>query len=198
MINDTKNPVRSVSLVVAEAPPRGLCPAGFLVCRELSHIYLTIERSSLPARKRGTLVAGILIRAPVNGLTPSRARRVPTSKVPKPVNDTLPPRLSSPATSSVTAATAMAACFRDIPVALETASESCDLFILLTSLPYILNILSQKDFLSLACVCTIHMSSPVWIFYLLFPPGTRSATVGRKTTISIRRTTLTPGVRVTN
>ena len=50
-----------------------------------------LEESSLPALKRATFLALILITAPVCGLRPVRAALLVTEKVPKPTRVTLPP-----------------------------------------------------------------------------------------------------------
>lgn len=48
--------------------------------------YLTASFKALPALNAGTVVAAILIAAPVCGLRPSRAARSRVSKVPKPIS----------------------------------------------------------------------------------------------------------------
>src|SRR4029078_10367192 len=78
---------------------------------------LSASLSALPARNLGTFAALILIAAPVRGLRPLRAARLPTVKVPNPTSDTAvfffrlvltPPIIASSA--RVAAAFEMSAC----------------------------------------------------------------------------------------
>ena len=68
--------------------------------------YLMAFLRPEPAVKRGTLVAAICIDSPVRGLRPSRAPRSATWNLPKPVNVTSPPPLSSSSIVFSTASTA--------------------------------------------------------------------------------------------
>src|SRR5690606_34871388 len=65
----------------------------------------TASLSDLPALKAGTLVAGMLIEAPVAGFTPLRAARSRTSKVPNPTRVTFCPLASASSMDDNTAST---------------------------------------------------------------------------------------------
>src|SRR5687767_12961784 len=79
-----------------------------------------------PAVKRGTFDAAICIDSPVRGLRPSRAPRDATWNLPKPVNVTSPPPLSSDSMVLSTASTAAAASFLDRPASWATLSTNSD------------------------------------------------------------------------
>ena len=70
-----------------------------------THTY-NLADNSLPALKRATFLAFILMVAPVCGLRPVRALRLVTEKVPKPTNVTLFPDLSALVTAPVKASSA--------------------------------------------------------------------------------------------
>src|SRR5574341_1202874 len=69
----------------------------------------------LPAEKRGTLVAAILMASPVRGLRPMRALRLDTAKVPNPTRETRWPFLSAPVTPVTKALSAFPADVLVIP-----------------------------------------------------------------------------------
>src|SRR6185436_11011257 len=71
--------------------------------------YLTAFLRPDPAVKRGTRLAAIVIVSPVRGLRPSRAPRLATWNLPKPVKLTSPPDLSSLSMVLITASTALPA-----------------------------------------------------------------------------------------
>src|SRR3954466_8351944 len=84
--------------------------------------------SALPGRNFGTLAALILIVAPVRGLRPLRAARLPTLKVPKPTRDTVLFFFSVDFTPPITASRARAAAALEISACLAMCSINSDLF----------------------------------------------------------------------
>ena len=85
----------------------------------------------------GTLAALIVMVAPVRGLRPERAARLPTAKVPKPTSDTVPPLRSVVLTAPMVASSARVAAALEMSALLAMCSISS---VLLTKLS-----LSQED-----------------------------------------------------
>ncbi len=84
--------------------------------------------NALPARNLGTLAALILIAAPVWGLRPVRAARLPTAKVPNPTRVTDPPFLSVVLIPPITASSARPAAAFDTSACFAMCSIISDLF----------------------------------------------------------------------
>src|ERR1039457_3150849 len=82
---------------------------------------------SLPARNRATFAAAMRIAAFVRGLTPVRALRSATWKIPRPGSATRSPFLRLPAIALTTESSAEAASFRVKPVSVVIASTMSDL-----------------------------------------------------------------------
>ncbi len=68
--------------------------------------YFTTSANFAPALNFATFFAAILIAAPVAGLTPLRASRFATEKVPKPTIVTLSPFAKAPVTAASNASRA--------------------------------------------------------------------------------------------
>src|SRR5438067_5984390 len=83
---------------------------------------------AFPGRNLGTLAALILIAAPVRGLRPLRAARLPTAKVPNPTSDTAPPFLSVVFTAPIIDSSARVAAALEISACLAMCSISSVLF----------------------------------------------------------------------
>jgi len=100
----------------------------FLLCfrKQNDFYYLTASLRDLPALNLGTVLAEILILAPVRGLTPMRAALLETLKVPKPVKVIFSPLIRALVIVSIIALTASAACFLESQT-LATASISSSL-----------------------------------------------------------------------
>src|SRR5438874_10332844 len=71
----------------------------------------TISRSSFPALKNGTRLAGICTVSPVLGLRPSRGLRLRIRKLPKPRNSTLSPSLRASVIQFSKIFTTVSVCF---------------------------------------------------------------------------------------
>jgi len=82
----------------------------------------------LPGRNFGTLADLILIAAPVRGLRPVRAARLPTAKVPKPTKDTVPPFFKVVRTAPMVASNARPAAALDRSACFAMCSISSVLF----------------------------------------------------------------------
>jgi hypothetical protein len=103
-------------------------PGGLPVVETWLWAYFLMAALSLaPARKTGTLVAGIVIMAPVRGLRPARAFRLLMVNVPNPEKLTLFPFLSWTVTPAINACRATPACRLDIP-------DSRDMIAIISSL----------------------------------------------------------------
>src|SRR5262249_59861899 len=81
-----------------------------------------------PARNFGTLRALIWMGAPVRGLRPCRALRLPTKNEPKPTSVTISPFFSEPLIELTVASNARPAAALEISACLAIASISSDLF----------------------------------------------------------------------
>ena len=82
----------------------------------------------LPGRNFGTLAFLILIAAPVRGLRPVRAARLPTANVPKPTRETVPPFFRVVRTAPIVASNARPAAALDRSACLAMCSISSVLF----------------------------------------------------------------------
>ena len=82
----------------------------------------------MPGRNFGTLAALILIVAPVRGLRPVRAARLPTANVPKPTSETVPPYIRVFLTASIVDSRARAAAALEISALVAMCSISSVLF----------------------------------------------------------------------
>ena len=82
----------------------------------------------LPGRNFGTLAFLILIAAPVRGLRPVRAARLPTAKVPKPTRETVPPFFKVVRTAPMVASRARPAAAFDRSACLAMCSINSVLF----------------------------------------------------------------------
>ena len=74
-------------------PCKGAALPTELITPPKTEIQFKASFNALPGRNLGTLAALILIAAPVRGLRPVRAARLPTAKVPKPTSETESPFL---------------------------------------------------------------------------------------------------------
>ena len=105
-------------VAAAPQPAVPIPPAAFSFVPPETAAQFKASFNALPGRNFGTLAALILIAAPVRGLRPLRAERLPTANVPKPTNETDPPFLrvvlTAPTIESsarVAAALEISACF---------------------------------------------------------------------------------------
>lgn len=87
--------------------------------------------NSLPALKRATFLALILITSPVCGLRPLRAARLETEKVPKPTSVTLSPFFKVLVTASTKASMAVFACVFVMPDSSAICAINSALFIVI-------------------------------------------------------------------
>src|SRR6185369_5256547 len=87
-------------------------------------VYLTAFLRPDPAVKRGTRLAAMVIVSPVRGLRPSRAPRLATWNLPKPVKLTSSPALSESSIELMTASTALPASFLLRPLFAATLSTN--------------------------------------------------------------------------
>gem|GEM_PF-5898868 len=104
-------------------PPKNLAGGLF-------YFTLTASFSALPARKPGTLPAGMVNSLPVCGLRPVRAARSRTENVPKPTSATSSPSFSESETELTNASNTRPAAALEISASAAILSINCDLFTL--------------------------------------------------------------------
>src|SRR5574344_610298 len=123
------NLLRSLRRVTSPHKKKPLPRRKRCILLSCSYFLFTKSLRAFPALNFGDLQAAILIVSPVFGLRPSRAARLPTSNVPKPISWTDPPFFSSFDTLSMKDLRAFSASFFVRPVSFAIASTISTLFI---------------------------------------------------------------------